>query len=173
MPPIPDKVRKAILQDIRQGNLSRAAIARKHGTSASSIGNIARKAGLNDAFAARTVTENATRAAAIDRKAHRSAIADMLVEDVYKLRERAWSKHTVVTNGPDGPETVELPLPPPRETQALYTSIGIALQRHLELENFDRETGDAGAKNMLAALMQGLGHAYDKLTTEKTPEAAA
>ncbi len=160
--PTPPEVRAAILTDIKARKYSQRKIATKHNVSTSTVRKIAHDNGIADPFS-REKTKNATAARAIDNKARRAELAALLIEDTFRLQKRAWEEHHVVANGPEGPETLTLPLPPPREVQALYTSIGIATQRHMELENFDRDTGDTGAKSMLSALMQGLGHAYDKL----------
>lgn len=147
--PIPPQVRAAVLQDVKAGILSQRQIAANHGISPTSVRAIARDAGLTNAFA-REQTKKATEALAADNKSVRISVAAMLIADVPRIHKLIW---------PDDPDAQ----PTPRDMVALYTAIGIATQRHMELENFDRDTGDTGAKSMLAALMQGLGHAYDKL----------
>lgn len=170
--PLAPHIRAAVLADIQAGTLPRNEIARKHHISSSTVSRIATQENITNAFD-RAKTKNATSARIVDNKARRAELAALLIEDTFRLQKRAWEEHTVVANGPEGPEKVTLPLPPPREVQAIYTSIGIATQRHMELENFDRDTGDTGAKSMLSALMQGLGHAYDKLNPPPGPPADA
>lgn len=163
--PIPDTTRNAILADIRAGQKSRAQIARDHGVSVGSVTNIARRAGLTTPFD-RSATENATRARQADMAAQRARIAADLLADVHRLRKRAWDTYQVITNGPDGPEALTLPLPPLRDVQAAYTSAGIALDKHLALVKHDADPGIDAAKSMLSALAAGLGAAYDQLNSD-------
>jgi hypothetical protein len=156
--PLPPELRQTVLNEIRQGTHSRAQIARNNGIAPSTVGKIARDAGITDAFA-RTQTENATRARMADNKARRIELAAKLLSRTFELDERAWAKHTVVAGGPDGPEKVELDKPPPRDVQALYTAVGILVQRHLELENFDREDNKGDERSMLTMLFEQLAEA--------------
>lgn len=156
MPPrIPDDKRAAILTDVRTGTKSRAQIARDHGVSAPAVGKLAHEAGITDAFS-RTQTENATRAVVADNRSRRARIASDLLDDVEKLRGRAWSSYTYYERGQQGPELVTLDQPPLKEAKEAYVAIGICLQRHAELEKFDADRGDEQAKSMLTDLAQAL-----------------
>ena len=156
MPPrLPDTKRAAILTDIQAGTKSRAQIARDHGVSPQTVGNIAKDAGEDNAFS-RLQTENATRAVVADNRSRRAEIAAQLLEDVARFRERAWSKYTYYERGADGPELVTLDLPPLKEAKEAYVAIGISLQRHAELEKLDAARGDEGARSMLGDLAEAL-----------------
>lgn len=169
--PIPDSTRAAILADIRTGEKGCRAIARDHAVSEGTVRNIAEEAGIMDAFS-RVNTENATRARQSDMAARRAQIAEMLLDDIQRLRDRAWEPYDVVTNTQDGAEITTLPLPPLRDAQAAYTSIAISLDKHLALVRHD---GDAGgdlesARSLLGDLGRALGVAADQLGREyETP----
>lgn len=168
---IPDDVRSSILASIEAGEKGRNAIARDHGVSADTVGRIADAAGIVDPFV-RTRTENATRARQADLAARRAQIADMLLEDAERMRERAWAEYPVVVTSQQGAEVITLDQPPLRDAQAAYTSIAICLDKHLALVRHD---GDAGgdlesAKSLLSDLGRALGIAADQLGREyETP----
>lgn len=155
---IPDTKRAAILADIHAGTKSRAQIGRDHAVSPQTVSNIAKDAGVTDAFS-RLQTENATRAAVADNRSRRAQIAAQLLDDVARFRERAWSPYTYYERGSDGPELVTLDLPPLKEAKEAYVAIGISLQRHAELEKFDADRGDEQARSMLGDLAEAIGKA--------------
>ena len=163
MPPIPERKRKAILKDVRAGKMSRNAIARKHGVAPSSIRLIADRAGIESAFD-RSTTKSATRAHMVDLAAKRAELAELLLEDARALRDRAWDPYPVVNMTPDGPEITYLPLPPARDTQALYTALGISVDKHLVITKHDADPGTDSAKSMLADLGRALGVAAEALS---------
>jgi hypothetical protein len=163
MPPIPDKKRKAVLKDIRAGELSRNAIAKKHGVAASSVRNIADRAGIVAPFD-RAGTKNATAARTVDMAARRAELAELLLGDAFKLRDRVWDKYQVVSFGPDGPEIAYLNLPPAKDTQCLMASLGIAVDKHLVITKHDADPGTDSAKSMLADLGRALGVAAEALS---------
>lgn len=161
MPPrIPDTVREAILRDIRAGQHSCRAIATKHRVSRTTVSALAKTEGVVDAFG-RQQTQNATAARVVDNKARRARIAADLLVDAQRLRERAWTPHPVVVNTSDGPEVVTLPLPPPRDAQAIYTAVGIAVQRSMELDKYDADQGVDADRSMLVDLRDALRTARD------------
>lgn len=169
--PLPEDLRAAIRADIEAGEKGRNAIAREHGVSAQTVSNIADDAGMHGAFS-RLQTENATRARQADLAARRASIAQMLLEDAERMRERAWAEYPVVVTSQQGAEVVTLEQPPLRDAQAAYTSIAICLDKHLALVRHD---GDAGgdlesAKSLLGDLGRALGIAADQLGREyETP----
>lgn len=168
---IPDDTRAAILADIQAGEKGCNAIARHHKVSADTVRRIAEDAGIMDAFA-RTKTENATRAKQSDMAARRTQIAEMLLEDIERLRARAWEPYDVVTTSHEGAETTTLPLPPLRDVQAAYTSIAISLDKHLALVRHDGDSGGdlETARSLLGDLGRALGLAADRLGREyETP----
>ena len=169
--PISDDVRAAILADIAAAEEGRNAIARKHGVSPRTVTNIADEAGLLDAFT-RVNTENATRARQSDLAARRAQIAEMLLEDIERLRDRAWDSYDVVTSSAQGAEIITLSEPPLRDVQAAYTSIAISLDKHLALVRHDGDSGGdlESAKSLLGDLGRALGIAADQLGREyETP----
>jgi hypothetical protein len=155
VPRIPAETRDAVITAIRAGTKSRNQIARDHDISVGSVTNIAKAAGMTDAFD-RSETAKATRAAVEDNRARRARIAAELLDDVDRFRERAWSKYTYYERGSDGPELVSLDLPPLKEAKEAYVAIGISLQRHAELEKLDADRGDEGARSMLGDLATAL-----------------
>jgi hypothetical protein len=154
--PLPDKKRAAILADIRAGQKSARQIARDHSVSVGSVTNIAKGAGINDAFE-RTQTEKATRAREVDCKALRAQLKQDLLLDAQRLRARAWEPYQVVVSTPQGADIVELKQPPLQDARAAYTAVGIAIDKSLVLEKHDAVDGAAGAKSMLANLADALG----------------
>jgi transposase-like protein len=166
MPPrISDDKRAAILDDIKAGGNSCRGIARKHGVSDRVVRKIADENGITDAWS-RAQTENATRARQADVRAQRTELKAVLLDDVRKLRERAWSPYTYYERGKEGPEKVTLDLPPLGEARNAYTAIGIALDKHIALERIDSDGGADRAKGMIGALAAGLRAAYDQLPTD-------
>ncbi len=163
--PIPPKVRAAVLRDVKTGKLSRGQISRNHGISTFSVSKIAKDAGITNPFS-RERTKNATEAIAVDNKALRVALARQLILDAERFRQRAWSKYKTYERGPDGPVQVEHDLPPAREQQALMTSLGIATQRHMELEKFDRDGSGENEKSMLGTLFDELREIRDARPAE-------
>lgn len=165
-----DDKRAAILADIEPGTLSRAAIARKHGVAPSTVSVIADENGIVDAFD-RANVENATRARTADMKARRALLAEGLLVDAELLRHRAWSEHTELVSTITGPVTATLDLPPLDEVRNAYVSLGIAVQRHMELARFDADTGAGEVKSMLGTLAEGLQAAYEHLKAEDAASA--
>lgn len=162
--PIPQDKRDAILADVNAGDLSRAAIGRKHEVSGWTVGNIAREAGLINAFS-RESTKNATRARVADSAERRARIAADLLDDVEFLRAKFrqdWTK-TVVVPGV-GASTVEADSAEiATGLQRLMTSVGIALDKHIALEKHDAgDDGVAGAVSTIEQIMGALrGNAGD------------
>lgn len=160
--PLPEDKRAAILADIQAGTKSRNQIARDHSVSVGTVSNIARDAGLTDAFD-RTQTEKAARAREVDAKALRAQLKLDLLEDAQKLRARAWAPYEVVVSTPQGADTVMLSEPPLNEVRAAYTAVGIVVDKSLVLERHDAVDGAGGAKSMLANLADALGVVAGKL----------
>lgn len=155
--PLADDIRAAILTDIRAGQLSARAIAKRHGVAASTISKLAKDAGVVDAFE-RAHTEKATRARVADDRARRAEEATAFLDDVARLRARAWQPYTVVVGTAQGAQKVTLDLPPLGEVRSAYTAMGIALDKHLALDRHDN-TGGAGvtdAVSMLTNLADGI-----------------
>jgi hypothetical protein len=161
--PISARKRTAILKAIKAGGSSRAQIARDHKVSGSTVSKIAKEAGIEAPFD-RAHTKTATQARVTDMAARRAKLAELLLQDAYALRERAWETYPVVNMTPDGPEITYLPLPPARDTQALYTALGITVDKHVMIVKHDADPGTDSAKSMLADLGRALGVAAEALS---------
>ena len=160
MPPrLADDKRAAILADIQAGAKSRNQIARDHGVSSGTVTNIAATLTTGQTAFDRSGVEKATRAAQADNRSRRARIASELLDDVERLRKRAWEPYTYYERGMGGPELVTLDQPPLKEAKEAYVSIGICLQRHAELEKLDADRGDEGARSMLGDLAEAIGQA--------------
>jgi transposase-like protein len=154
VPRIPDEKRAAILAEIKAGEKSRNQIARDHDVSVGSVTNIARAAGMTDAFD-RSSVENATRAVVADNRSRRAALASALLDDADKLRARAWGKYEYYERGQFGPELVSLDKPPLRDAKEAYVALGIALDKHVVLERHDA-TDPGVMGSLLGTLLDGL-----------------
>lgn len=164
MPPrIPNTKRTQILNDIKTTNDSARTIAKRHNVSPSTVSTIAKQAGLEDAFIGRAQTEAATRARQADLRARRARIREALLEDVERLRERAWSEYSYFEKTAGQPVKVTLPLPPLGEVRNAYTSIGIAIDKEVSLARVDASQGVESAVSMLGGLAVALGQAADAL----------
>ena len=142
--PIPARKRKAILADIQTGTKSRNQIARDHHVSPSTVTGIAKQAGIDNAFD-RSQTEKGTRAREVDCKVLRAQLKVDLLHDAQALRKRAWSRYQVVVGSAEGAEIVDLELPPLPDVRAAYTSIGIAADKSIRLEQHDSDDGGMSA----------------------------
>jgi len=163
---IPDDKRDAILADIQSNeNLSTRRIAGRHGVSDTTVRNIAKDAGLVDAFS-REGTESATRARLADLKERRSLLAEGLLDDAEALRERAWTEY--VHTAPVGQklDTITVSLPPLGEVRNAYAAIGIATDKHLALLKHDTDPGASDARS----LMTQLGDAF-QIAAAQIPDA--
>lgn len=165
--PLPDAKRQAIRADIEAGHKSRNQIARDHKVSPGTVSNIAKEAALDTAFD-RTQTVKATRAKQADNRARRAEIGSDLLDDVARLRARAWSPYQQPMATPKGPTVVNLKLPPLTEVRAAYTSIGICLDKNIAVERHDADTGTEGARSVLGALGEALLIAADSIDGEVT-----
>ena len=163
---IPDDQRAAILADVRAGEMSCRAIGTKHGVSHAIVSKLAKAAGLE--FAAARQTTAATKTAKFDAKAARLQLMEDLYGDAQRFRDRLWSPYTQVVSGPLGPELVTTRLPPLREQQSAMTSIGIAVDKAIKLEEHDSEDGSAAGKTMLNDLFGAFQLAYHQIVTEES-----
>jgi transposase-like protein len=156
MAALPPEKRAAVLDDIKAGGKSLHSIAKEHGIAKSTVHRIGTEAGLTDAWD-RSQTEAATRAHAIDSKVRREALKDQLIEDAERIRARAWKPYEVVVDNKQlGPQTMTLDLPPAQDVRAFYAAVGIAIDKHCRLEQYDAVGNDGDAKSMLGALAEGI-----------------
>jgi transposase-like protein len=161
--PLPDAKRRAILTDIQSGEKPCRRIAREHGVAQSTVSKIAREEGLSFD---RTKTVKATRAKQADNRARRAQIGSDLLDDVGRLRARAWSEYQQPMSTPKGPAVLNLSLPPLTEVRAAYTSIGICLDKNIAVERHDADTGTENARSVLGALGEALLIAADSIDGE-------
>jgi hypothetical protein len=167
MPPrIPDDKREAILKDIQSDeNLSTRRIGARHGVSDTTVRNIAKEAGLTDAFS-RERTESATRARLADLKHRRSLLAEGLLDDAEALRERAWTEYVHLMAVGTKAEAVTVSLPPLGEVRNAYAALGIAVDKHAVLLKMDVENSSGPARSLLAGLGEALTAAAEALPDE-------
>jgi len=161
-PRLDDALRAAILTDVQAGQLSRNAVARKHGVAASTVTKIANEAQLGSVFD-RSQTEKGARAASIDAKALRAQLALDLTHDAQRLRERIWSEYTQVVPSPLGPSFVTTKLPPLRDQQAGYTAVAIAIDKALKLVDYDTDGGATAGRTMVNDLFGALKMAWHQI----------
>lgn len=153
---LPPGKKDAILADVRAGGKSARQIAKDHGVGVSTVSGLAKKAGLTNAFD-RSKTEAATHAHAIDCRARREALKQQLIEDAEKLRARAWENYEVVVDNRQlGPQTMTLDLPPAQDVRAFYAAVGLAIDKHCRLEQYDATDSAADAKSFLGDLAEAL-----------------
>jgi transposase-like protein len=150
--PLAADKRAAILKDIQAGKLSAHAIAKKHGVAQSTVSRIAGK-DVGEAAFDRSQTQKATRAVEIDNRARRALEATAFLDDIARLRARAWEPYTVVVGTAQGAEEVVLALPPLGEVRSAYTAIGIVVDKHLALDRHDN-SGPPGASDAVSMLDQ-------------------
>ena len=163
--PIDPSVRQAIVAAIRTGGRSRASIAREHGVSPGTVTNVARDAGLTDAFD-RTKAKKACEAAQADAKALRARLALDLLHDAQRFRERSWTREEVELSSDNGSRTVVKQLPDLRAQQSGYTALAICIDKAAVLAREDRPDASEGARSLLGDLAIGLQAAYDALPPE-------
>lgn len=165
-PPIPAEKRDAVLADIRAGGLSLNQIAKNRGVSKATVSKIAKDAGINDAFD-RTRTEAATQAHAIDSRARREKLKEQLIADAERLRARAWEEYEVVVDNRQlGPQTMTLDLPPAQDVRAFYAAVGLAIDKHCRLEQYDATDSAVDAKSFLGDLAEALEVAHRHINGE-------
>jgi transposase-like protein len=154
---LPEETRQEILAAIRAANGTRSTrdLAAQFGVSASLVGKLAREAGVSGAFD-RSVTQAATTARVADQKARRAVINNWLLDDIDRLRDRAWKPYTQVLVGPTGPEFVTTKLPGLGDQRNAYVMIAMLLDKHVMLSRFDLGDADAPVKGLLGTLLDGL-----------------
>lgn len=157
MPPkIPDHTRKLILDDINSPEeLSTRIIANLHGVSEGSVRKIAKDAGIKNAFT-RANTEKATRARVTDLAARRAKLAEVLLDDVDRLRERAWGEYTYYERSNKEPIEVTLEQPPLSEARNAFTSLAICIDKHLALVRADQGAGASTVGSLLGTMLDDL-----------------
>jgi hypothetical protein len=126
------------LHQLHQQGLSRNEIARQMHRSPSTIGTYAKREGLTFD---RTLTKNATKARQADAAALRADLKLRLLREAREFMNDLHRPQLVYSFTQRG-EYVEheMPKPPPADARNLMTSVGIALQRSIELEKVDQQS---------------------------------
>lgn len=152
--PLDPAKRDAILADIRDGRLSRNAVAKKHGVSGATVTKIANAEGLTAAFD-RTQTKRATASKLADLASKRAALAELLMDDAFAVRDRAWQMQTVFgVNGRTG-EVVTAEIPASAgDVRNFYTSVGVIVDKVNALTR--DEGGAAAASGLIKDLVDGI-----------------
>jgi AraC-like DNA-binding protein len=127
------------LKQLHEQGLSLNEIARQLHRSSSTIGKYAKQLGLSFA---RARTKNATKAKQADAASLR---ADLKLRLLHEAELMLDSLHKPFLLGGLGGKDNEynehvMPSPPPAEMRNLMTSVGIALQRSIELEKVDQRS---------------------------------
>ncbi len=159
--PVTDEDRRLVAELHAQG-LSRNAIARQIGRSGRTVTKIADELGLDFE---RARTRVATEARKDDARARRAALAVRLLDDAERMRQQLWEACTVYNFGGKD-NTFEQALinePSFADKHKIMSSVGIAIDRAVRLDEYDADPGIDAAKSMLGALARGLGAAYDQL----------
>jgi len=151
-PPLTEAELEQIKQLHAEGK-GRNEIAEAIGRAAATITAAAKKLGLSFD---ESQTVEATAARVAKMKSQRMDLAEQLLEDVLKMRERLWSPHNYYERGPDSLVPVTLPLPPLRDTRDGYAALQIALKGHLELVSESTDNGIDGKRSVLANLIEGI-----------------
>lgn len=153
-----DQERQAILADIQAGELSRNAIAKKHGRSVGTITNVADQAGLNEPFD-RSATENATRARSADLAEVRSQTSARLLRMANELLDRVGEECTVYSFGGAENRYAEhvLEKPPSVEVRNFMTAAAIALDKHVVLDKHDTDDSSGAAVDAWLRSVMGRG----------------
>lgn len=153
--PISDTVRQTII-DLHSVGQSRNAIAKAAGVSAGTVTNVCKAAGLTFD---RTATRAAVAAHAIDAKARRAELKELLLEDAHRLRKQLWEP-TIVFNfgGKDNTyEESSLSEPVFADKKNILSAVGIAVDKVEKLEKLDNDGGVQDAESMIQKLIDGIG----------------
>lgn len=154
--PLDPHKRAAILADIHARQLGRNAIARKHRVGLGTVSTIAHDEGIYDAFD-RTQTARATADRQADMKARRAQLAEDLLDDAERLRDRLFDPYTAAVSGREGVERVTLDEPDAASLRNFMTAIAVALDKHLALDKHDQDGGMAEVGSMLDGLLDAFG----------------
>lgn len=161
--PLDPNKRAAILADIQARQLGRNAIARKHHVGLGTVSTIAHDEGIYDAFD-RTQTARATADRQADMRARRAQLAEDLLDDAERIRDRLFDPYTAAVSGREGVERVTLDEPDAAALRNFMTSIAVALDKHIALDKHDQDGGMSEVASMLDGLLDAFG--LNRTTTE-------
>jgi hypothetical protein len=168
-PPLEPEKRAAILADIEARQLGRNAIARKHRVGLGTVTTIAHDAGIYDAFD-RAQTARATADRQADMKARRTRLAEDLLDDAERIRDRLFDPYSAALTTRDGVEVVELLEPDAASLRNFATSIAVLLDKHIALDRHDADGGLSEVGSMLDGLLDKFGL---RKTTTPAPDPPA
>ena len=153
--PISDTVRQQILDLHAFGN-SRNAIAKEAGVAWSTVTKVCKAAGLNFD---RNPTRAAVAAHAIDAKARRAELKELLLEDAHRLRKQLWEPARLVNFGGKDNTLAETTLTEPlfADKKNILSAVGIAVDKVEKLEKLDNDGGVQDAESMIQKLIDGIG----------------
>ncbi len=137
----------------------RNEIAREIGRSAYSVTKVVKELGLSFDEAA---TVEATAARVAQMKARRVDLAEKLLDDALKLRERLWSPHNYYERGQDAMIPMTLPLPPLRDARDGYAALQIALKGHMDLIAGSTDSSVEDKRSVLANLIDRIKTVVDE-----------
>jgi transposase-like protein len=161
--PISASKRARIVLDLKKGD-KLTAIARRHGVSVSPVKAIRIAEGLQPlpTDAAKVNAARARDVMLLDARRRRAQLMVDLLDDAQKLRMQLWKPTTAFTFGGSGDDygyiEHEIPQPDFKGKQALMISVGIAVDKSLQLEKHDME-GAAAARAAIIDLVDRLGAA--------------
>lgn len=154
MPPVSQEERERIVAALR-ANPNAYAAAKQFGRARSTILGIAKTEGID---LDRSATKSATEARRAEAAASRARLAELILDDVHRLREQLWKPCIVYSFG--GKENTynehELDRPDFRGQQAIMTSVGIGVDKLVALERID-STSEGEARGLIVALVESLG----------------
>lgn len=157
------KIRQGVIDDLKSGQYGRNEIARRNNVGQSTVNKIA---GEEDLSTTRKtdITEQATRAMAVNNRERREILKEQMYGDIQRLRVRAWSpwSREVVTK--DGIESLTAELPPLPEVLAAYKAIQLNLDGIFKLDALDSAQGSTpeDAKDFLMELREQMGKVRDE-----------
>lgn len=150
-----DEETRRLIGDDLVGGMSRRATSRKWGISQDTASRIAQERGLGNAQPPELSMGSKIFMATV--KERRAKLKMALLEDVDRLRDRAWSEYTRTVAGKDGPYEITEDLPPLGEVRNCYAAIGVALSGYAKLEALDTDTNkDDEAKSVIGDILSGL-----------------
>lgn len=167
------ETRQSIIEDLESGAFGRNEIARRNNVGKATVTTIAKQENLDSARGI-IVTENATRAVAATTREKRERIKNDLLDDIQRLRHRAWSEYVRVVPGKEGPIALRSELPPLDQVRNAYSSIGIALDGFFKLEALEAQgPGQQEARDFLTELQSQLTAARDDFESQQRGELPA
>lgn len=141
--------------------MGRNAIAKDTGINQRKVSKIAEQLGIT--FVRSPHVRIATEAKKVDARARRAALALALLDDAERLRRAMWESCNAYNfGGKDNTfEQVMLDEPSFRDKREIMTAVGLAIDRAMKLDEYDRTTGADSERSVLGDLMKGLKQAWD------------